>query len=301
MDVFYYQAYGLCICSDIKIPGLLNDENFTEPDVYIRQAQQEEFLSFTTEKHFVQGKQLQLFFSIPPLASFLIAEGKQIIYQFYEKAYFDELYLFLLGSCLGALLQQRGYLVLHGNAISIDKKNAVIFVGEQGAGKSTTTLGLITQGANILADDVCAIKFDENLQPLVIPSFPQMKIWQDTADFFAIDTKNLRRVRAQDAKYALSTRHNFCKEALPVKNIIELKKESTGDKIISGVEKLTKLIEHSYKFYFLQHQSAEFGYIKQLAQLAKIVSLQTMTRREMPEQTYQYALSKLVSAKSSLI
>ena len=155
----------------------------------------------------------------------------------------------MLGSCLGALLQQRGYLILHGNAISINN-SALVFIGEQGAGKSTAAMSGIRQGASILADDICVVKFDENYQPWVIPSFPQIKLWQDTADFFAIDTKNLRRIHPQNAKYIIDTSHAFCYDALPLKNIIELKKTQTTDKEITGIEKLAKLIEHSYRFYF---------------------------------------------------
>ena len=44
--------------------------------------------------------------------------------------------LYLLGTCMGALLFQRKLLPLHGSAVVINGK-AYAFVGDSGAGKST--------------------------------------------------------------------------------------------------------------------------------------------------------------------
>ena len=50
--------------------------------------------------------------------------------------YESDVRVFLLGSCIGALLHQRGILVLHAGAIHTDK-GAVLFTGPWGIGKST--------------------------------------------------------------------------------------------------------------------------------------------------------------------
>src|SRR5690606_9601089 len=78
-------------------------------------------------------------FEIPEVGRFQITNGIEILYSVNEETVLDTARLYILGSCIGAVLQQRGYLVLHGNAISIDGEYATIFIGSQGAGKSTMT------------------------------------------------------------------------------------------------------------------------------------------------------------------
>ncbi|MCD6046678.1 MAG: HPr kinase/phosphorylase [Gammaproteobacteria bacterium] len=277
--MFHYYAYGLNFASDIEIPELLWSTSPSESAIEIYQGKIDEFTNDNIQNYIVYGKPQKLFLNIPQVAKFLVEDGQRIIYHLYEGAHIDEFRLFLLGSCFGAILQQRGYIVLHGNAVSVEGKTCKIFVGDQGAGKSTTAAWFMKQGARILADDVCAITFNEALEPMVIPGFPQLKIWQDTADKLAINTQVLRRVRPQDAKYALPFKERFCTDPLPITAIIELKKDNGISQQVVGLEKLKKLILHSYRYCFLTHQQLETTYNKQLLQLAQNIHLSSISRQ----------------------
>lgn len=124
-----YQAFGLNIASDLKIIELLPNTENAPMDVQI----------FAGEvPACVEENVHQLKLNVSGVARILIENGQRIIYQRDENVDDDQLRLFLLGSAMGALLQQRGHVVLHGNAISLNDKTATIFVGKQGAGKSTT-------------------------------------------------------------------------------------------------------------------------------------------------------------------
>jgi len=212
------------------------------------------------------------------IARILVENGKTITYMLYEEADEDNLRLFLLGSAMGALLQQRGFIVLHGNAISTNEKNCEIFVGRRGAGKSTTAAWHYLHGAKILADDVCAIGFGADGHPYVLPSYPQLKLWQASADLLKIQTQNLRQLRKQDAKFALVILDNFFKQPLPVSQIIEINKDSLGTKNLYGAEKLTVLIKHSYRYNFLRRMGMGTNYRKSLMQLADKVQVSSKNR-----------------------
>ena len=72
----------------------------------------------------------------------------------------DKIRLYILGTCMGALLMQRKILPLHGSAIAIDGK-AYAFVGDSGAGKSTLASAFLSKGYKLLSDDVIAVSLSE--------------------------------------------------------------------------------------------------------------------------------------------
>ena len=175
-----YTAFGLTIDADLDFPELQVIAKPARSDVLIRNKKPSQTTGFC--------------FTIDAIGTFEITEKHQITYNVRPETDLRNLRLFLLGSCMGALLQQRGYLVLHGNAIStIDRQNTMIFLGNQGVGKSTTAAWHLTQGHRILADDICAITFNANGEALLIPSYPQPKLWQDSAELLGIQTTGLTR------------------------------------------------------------------------------------------------------------
>ena len=78
---------------------------------------------------------------------FCIQEGKRIIVSPIEGSDEDEIRLYILGTCMGAILMQRKILPLHGSAVAIDGK-AYAIVGDSGAGKSTLASAFLTKDIN---------------------------------------------------------------------------------------------------------------------------------------------------------
>jgi serine kinase of HPr protein (carbohydrate metabolism regulator) len=76
---------------------------------------------------------------------FLIQEGRSIIVSPLEEYKEDVIRLYILGSCMGAILMQKRILPLHGSAVAIDGK-AFAIIGESGAGKSTLASAFISRG-----------------------------------------------------------------------------------------------------------------------------------------------------------
>ncbi|MCR9192725.1 MAG: hypothetical protein NXI01_08740 [Gammaproteobacteria bacterium] len=267
-----YKLLGLSVSCDILLQAPDYGPISNCADVMIHKSNQK--LLLPAPKNI-----LTLNLDIPSVAQFQIQAGKKITYIPYDDATEDDLRLYLMGSCMGALLQQRGLIVLHGNAVTWDNQTCHIYMGNQGAGKSTTAAWHYQRGASIVADDICAILFNSKGCPFVIPSFPQLKLWQASADLLEISTASLKRVRAQNDKFMLPIASNrFAKEPCELKLIFEINQQEHTQKQIVGLEKLLKLQQHSYRYYFLSQMGLEYDYLKQLMTLASQVAVTQMPR-----------------------
>ena len=109
-----------------------------------------------------------------------------------------ELRMYLLGSAFGALLIQRGLLVLHGNALERDGR-AIVCLGASGAGKSTLACALMQQGWRLLADDLVAI----TPEGMVLPGIPRIKLWEDALRCFGWSPEHWIPVATGMAKYVM--------------------------------------------------------------------------------------------------
>ena len=271
-----YHAFGLSIEADLDFPELLKvDSDGSGPDLVITQSAGISPFQTPVADHQPQPDKLQFRLKIINAGDFLIENGNRITYQPADGVSEGELRLFLLGSCLGCVLQQRGLVVLHGNAVTTDGETCKIIVGHQGAGKSTYAAWYYQQGAKILADDVCALSWDAQGRPQVIPSYPQLKLWQATADLLGIRTQGLRRVRPQDEKFALPITDQFWRSPLPLTEVIELSSTSTTVAPIVGMYKARCLIEHSYRYNFLENMGLTRAYMKTVLRLTSLVTMKT--------------------------
>lgn len=181
----------------------------------------------------------------------------------------DALRVCLLGWFLGALLQQRGLIVLHGNAVSFDGQTAEIFVGDKGAEKFTMAAWCYQQGASLVADDICAIYFNAAGLPLVLPSYPHMRLWPESVDLLGLSYQNLRPVREGIDKLLMPIEsHRFVSRPCMIKkiNLIDasLKKQAP----CLGTEKLLMLQAQTYRYYFLPRMHMEAAYLKRLMRLS---------------------------------
>ena len=137
--------------------------------------------------------------TVEGIGYFRIHNGEQIAWQRARENVSDQdLRTFLLGSAVGALLIQRGILVLHGNALERDGQ-AIVCLGHSGAGKSTLAYALMRQGWRLLADDLVAITPDGQ----VLPGIPRIKLWHDAVKAFGLDPNALPPIRQGMQKYLL--------------------------------------------------------------------------------------------------
>ncbi len=152
---------------------------------------------------------------------------------------------YLLGPVFGLLLRLRGITALHASAVAIADR-AVLFVGAEGAGKSTTAAAFAKLGYAILSDDIVAVStvsaepqassssegaVRSNPRPtfLAFPAYPHLSLWADSAQALYGSESHLPRL-AQDwdkRKLALGgTGGRFESRALPLAAIYLFRERS---------------------------------------------------------------------------
>ena len=92
-----------------------------------------------------------------------------------------------LGLVISLVLERQGILCLHASAVSVAGR-AAIFLGDKGAGKSTTNGALLARGHLALTDDLVAVESRApGTAPLVRPGFSTMKLWPDSLAALALE------------------------------------------------------------------------------------------------------------------
>ncbi len=258
-----YEAFGLQIDSEIKFSELFTSRSFPlrqgfggqvsvgRPDVKIQQS----VITSPT-------------FEIPGVGRFQIPDDSHI---FFDGTHLDPIRPFLLGTAMGILLQKRGYLVLHGNAIAHDNQ-CVVFMGPSGAGKSTLTGCFMRAGYHVLTDDVCAIRF--NPGPEVIPSYPQIKLWKDSAELLGYDIAQLKPLFERENKFAIPLGEQFCSTPKPIKKIYLL-----GESPLNRFQKLASLIQNTYRLQFLETPEEHARHLELCQMLLQHVPIQSLLHR----------------------
>jgi hypothetical protein len=159
---------------------------------------------------------------------------------------------FLLGPVLGLLLRLRGVTCLHASAVAFDY-HAVAFVGDEGAGKSTTAAVFARRGHPVISDDVVAIVEREGAFH-VLPAYPYLSLWPDSVKMLYGPDKSLPAFSANWDKRVLSLaedRLRFEERSLPLGAIFLLGERSSESaapflETPTAQESLVALVANSY-------------------------------------------------------
>ncbi len=138
--MYRYSAFSLTIDSEVELPEL--SEGRGEPDVIIRLG--------TVTAQQTQAT-IEDEFALPlNVGRFHVKGGREIVVDPLPDADPYILRAMLQGRLMAYLLRQRGCLPLHASGVAIGGQ-AVLFLGESGAGKSTTAAAFLCprpQGAD---------------------------------------------------------------------------------------------------------------------------------------------------------
>ena len=264
-----YTAFGLTISSCIALPELLKGAG--SPDVRIAYGAVPEALAGAVRKgvryEAAPGKLLLI---VDGVARFLVREGKEIVVERHTDVHDDDIRLFLLGSVFGALLHQRGVLALSASAVDIGT-GGVVFLGKHGVGKSTLAAAFHANGYSVLADDLCAVSFREDGVPMVIPAFPQVKLWPDALERLSLDATLLPRVRPALEKRALPLEEGFAAKPRPLTRLYVLEGSNNATLRLTpvpGIARFKTLMLLTYRSQFLEGLGVGASHFKCVASLA---------------------------------
>ena len=306
-----YLVYGLYLHSNQDIPGLVaNPELEDSPaDVNVWLGYQPPWLNQFSqgdchqEKWYVsnyqddngepglriwqlhQGAYFRILYS-DGTEFFVDAHGTQIWATWSDSLTVEDTATYLLGPVLGWLLRLRGIVCLHASAVVVEGK-VVAFVGEAGAGKSTTAAAFAQAGYPILSDDIVALVEKDNTFT-VQPAYPRIRLWSESVSALYGNLEALPKIVPTNSdwdKRYLDLSQNgyqFQQKPLPLAGIYFLNERNPNKDFAPCVEAianhtgLINLVANTYGNYLLDQgmRSQEFKF---LGRLISKISLRQVT------------------------
>lgn len=275
--MYSYRAYNLGIQSELSLPELSPSESLA--DVTIR---------FGNLSNIEQGSNGGDYFlgSVEGLGTFLIRGGCEIVLDIEPEVEESVLRPVILGPLFAMLLRQRGLLVLHASSVAIDGV-AVAFMTYSGGGKSTLAEALHNRGYGLLTDDVMAIDLNGS-QPMVIPSFPQIKLLPDAAAAIGPAPETLPLLHSQTPKLAHQLSQGFIQTPLPLKRLYVLEMGTHLAIVpLDPQQTFVELLRNSRAVGLLNAPEYTSTHLSQCTRLAVQVPICSLMRRrslaEMPD------------------
>jgi hypothetical protein len=275
MSVNAYWAYGLSIHSDLVCPELPpHPHPAGDPDVTIRVLCREAaaLRPLLDRRYEVQPGHFRL--DVPGVARYSVEDGRHILIEPMADSTPEKIRLFLLGSTMGALLYQRGLYPLHGSAVETPW-GAMIFVGAQGAGKSTLAAEFHRQGYRLLGDDVCAVeRTSEGFR--ILPALAQIRLCADAYQRLGTPEGS----RFDVGKYVVPMGERYCPAPVCLRAIHVLADhDAPRFEPLRGLNKVHCLLENLYRPFYLRGQSTQTEVSRMAGIIAQHASVFHLSRR----------------------
>jgi hypothetical protein len=193
----FHSVFGLLLESEVPIPGLACIEDSgsaadivlhlqTSPPTGMRSGRPCEELLYASAYTTDSGDPVLRVWSVSSGGLLRIAYfdgtqfwlngvGPEVWATWPDNLLIEDFATYFLGPVLGILLRLRGITCLHASAVSIGGY-AIAFVGDAGAGKSTTAAALARRGYSVISDDIVAL-FEREGIFCVAPAYPYLCLW----------------------------------------------------------------------------------------------------------------------------
>jgi hypothetical protein len=204
-----YGLGGLRISSDLPLLELEACRSEAEGgyDVVIRRASiPAEIVSttatFTAGRYSGTYNGRDVLLDVPSVGRFLLRAGKEILIEMSSSSDPAEVRAHLLGVVFGALCHQREIMPLHASAIDVDNA-CVAFVGTSGAGKSTLVATLGRRGHQIISDDECFLRLNDDGAVHAWPGLSKVRLWGDARTAIGLgNSTGIEEVPRQNKSFA---------------------------------------------------------------------------------------------------
>jgi energy-coupling factor transporter ATP-binding protein EcfA2 len=210
-----------------------------------------------------------------------MTEGCELAFEAEAGRSDEDLQIFLLGSAFGALLHQRGALVLHAGAVSVDGE-AVLFCGPSGSGKSSLVAALSAAGYPAIADDVCLIQTDGS-RPMVAPDGRRLKLWADAMSSLSLGSGCDAAVRPGILKFWVDPQTPASPDAIPLRATYFLRAEAppyrAGIEPLSTLAALALLRQNAYRPRLVKILGQEADWLERSLSVLRACEAFHLTRR----------------------
>ncbi len=279
--MFLYKAFGLNFNSEIEIPEFKIGVEPTDVSILIGKTPEKlENPLFPGIR--IQTAENKLLLKVDGIAVYYIENGNKIIVEPDKDATKDSIRLFLLSSCMIAVLLQRDLLPIHASSVCINGK-AVLFTGASGIGKSTMASVLRKKGYKTISDDLTLVRIDEKGKPKVISGFPQIKLWEDTIKKLDENIEDFNQIRENINKYKVNVEDDFYdEEPLDIEAVYILNADSDdGFKKVKlkGLEKVNALTLNTSRPNYVKGLGKKGVNFKQVSILGNNTRVVKITRK----------------------
>ena len=244
-----YKAFGLVIESELPIPSLQTLEAGT-PDVRIVPAKLRGVVDTQGPR---TGERSNIILTLSDTL-FRVTNGNLIEADVCEADTESNAAVYLMGSCMGAILVQRGFILLHGSCVT-DGKRSILITGDSGAGKSTLAAEFLKRDWKLLTDDVTCV-FDRDGVPVVQPSYPSQKLWQDALDRYEKGSDEIHSLYFSEdrEKFGVNVAESFFDGICPLSMVVRLipADHPTHISPIEGMAKVDQLMRNTYRMYLIE-------------------------------------------------
>lgn len=246
-----YKAFGLVIESAFPIPSLLELPS-GEADVHIVPAKLRGVVDTKAPR---TSENCNIILTLSDTL-FRVTNGSLIEADVAEGDTEGFVAMYLMGSCMGAILVQRGFMLLHGSCVT-DGKRSILITGESGAGKSTLAAEFLKNGWKLLTDDVTCV-YDVDKTPMVRSSYPSQKLWQDAMDRYEKTDEDVHSLFFTESreKFGVNVADHFFEGACPLSMVVRLVPADHPCAVgpIEGIGKVDQLLRNTYRMYLIEER-----------------------------------------------
>lgn len=280
--MYYYTAFGFNIASEIEFPELFLSPSAAVPDVRIRIGSSPRSIADGTTPNsdlWITPNQYLIHFK--DVAWYYAENGNLIIADKESNANPKIFRLYLLCNAMAAIIHQRKLIPLHASGI-ISNKGVVLIAGHSGIGKSTTIKALTQRGHKIFCDDVCVLKSD-GYKILAIPSYPMMKLWENSFDLLQLgSTKEEDKLKFDINKYGVFFHDEFSSDWKPVVKVFNIEKVEDDNKVSlkkqTGLKAFEIIGANTYRNHYVEPMKLNTLHFKMVSDLVKQCEVYKITR-----------------------
>lgn len=263
-----YRAYGLTIGCDFEVPELAPAPE-EQLDVRVVRGRLPREVPDIAEGIVFDFKPQSMYFGWPTFGHFLLTEDNTILYDT-EPGCEHMMGPALLGPVMSVVLHRAGRLLLHSSAVSHGEQVS-FFLGDKGAGKSTTAAALVGAGYSLVTDDLLVLETPPGEAPRVSPGYPQLKLSPEAASLLG-DTETADLTPLYD-KARVRLLEGFSEQARPISAGYVLKRGGApGRRRLEPVAALSAIMRYSYITRFGRRLMDAEGMAQHLRQCSSVAN-----------------------------
>jgi hypothetical protein len=269
---FYYRAYGLTVRSTIPLPELAAGSGPADVEIVLGEV------PLRTGRRAgpnLWGTNDSIHLGPPERAAFWVHGGRRIVVQPGAGVELETVRPFILASAVAAVLHQRSFLPLHASAVVVDD-GCVAFLGDKGAGKSTTAAFLSTRGRAIIADDICAITLPHG-QPRVWPNYQPQRLCDDVVQYLGASDSSTYRLDSRKLAVRVSDTAGNAPRALRALFVL-VDAPVIATERLANATALGALLTHTFRPRHIAAMSAERAHLERCVQVLASTPVYSLAR-----------------------